>query len=146
MNDVVQQTSIGTMLKAACRYAMGKGNHFDRGPAYKSNGKKVLPSVGQTARWYEGMGYTQLMKFDDPPFYAVLKRGHHEVHIFQPPDPTLRAWLENDEAALDEPVMRAYVLQKSGLDEYDLPIASKPRYFHINEVDDVFIATADEAQ
>lgn len=146
MNDAAQQASIGATLKAACRYVMGTGNRFDRGPAYKSNGKKVLSNVGQTARWYEGMGYTRLMEFDDPPVYAVLKRGRHEVHIFQPPDPTLRAWLENDEAALDDPAMRAYVLQKSGLDEYDLPVASKPHYFHINEVDDVFIATADEAQ
>ena len=137
---------IAATLKAACRYAMEKGNRFARGPAYKGHGKKVLSSVGQTARWYEGMGYTKLMEFDDPPVYAVLKRGHHEVHIFQPPDPTLRAWLENDEAALDDPAIRAYLLQKSGLDEWELPVASKPHYFHINEVDDVFIATADEAQ
>ncbi|MDG4549790.1 MAG: hypothetical protein P9F19_09785 [Candidatus Contendobacter sp.] len=145
MSDVAQQTRIDATLKAVCRYAMAKDHHFGRGPAYKGD-HKVLSSVGQTARWYEGMGYTKLMEFDDPPVYTVLKRGHHEVHIFQPPDPTLRAWLENDEVALDDPVMRAYVLQKSGLDEYDLPVASKPRYFHINEVDEVFIATADEAQ
>lgn len=137
---------IAATLEAACRYAMEKGNRFARGPAYKGHGKKVLSSVGQTARWYEGMGYTKLMEFDDPPIYAVLKRGHHEIHIFQLPDPTLRAWLENDEAALDDPAMRAYVLQKSGLDECDLPVASKPHYFHINEVDEVFIATADEAR
>lgn len=146
MNDVAQPTSIGATLKAACRYAMRKENRFDRGPAYKSNGKKVLSSVGQTARWYEGMGYTQLMEFDDPPVYAVLKRGRHEVHIFQPPDPIIRAWLENDEATLNDPAMRVYVLQKSGLDECDLPVTSKPRHFHINEVDNVFIATTDEAQ
>ena len=145
MNDAAQRTSIGTTLKAVCRYAMAKGHHFDRGPAYQGD-HKVLSSVGQTARWYEGMGYTKLMEFDDPPVYTVLKRGHHEVHIFQPPDPILRAWLENDEVALDDPAMRAYVLQKSGLDECDLPVASKPHYFHINEVDEVFIATADEAQ
>ncbi|HPE70690.1 MAG TPA: hypothetical protein PK018_00750 [Candidatus Competibacter sp.] len=146
MNDVAQQTGIGTTLKAACRYAMEKGNRFARGPAYKSHGKKVLSSVGQAARWYEGMGYAKLMGFDDPLVYTVLKRGHREVHIFQPLDPTICAWLENDEAALDDVIMRAYVLQKSGLDEYDLPVASKPHYFHINKVDDVFIATADEAR
>ena len=116
MNDMTQQTGIDTALKAACRYAMEKGNRFDRGPAYKGDGKKVLSNVEQTARWYEGMGYTKLMEFDDPPVYAVLKRGRHEVHIFQLPDPILCAWLENDEAALDDPAMRAYVLQQSGLD------------------------------
>lgn len=146
MNGVAQQTSVNLTLKAACRYAMEKGNRFARGPAYKGHGRKVLSSVGQTARWYEGMGYTKLLEFDDPPVYVVLKRGRHEVHIFQPPDPTIHAWLENDETALDDPAMRAYVLQKSGLDEWELPVASKPHYFHINEVDDVFIATADEAQ
>ena len=145
MSDAAPQARIDATLKAVCRYTMAKGHHFDRGPAYQGD-HKVLSSVGQTARWYEGMGYTKLMEFDDPPVYTVLKRGHHEVHIFQPPDPILRAWLENDEVALDDPAMRAYVLQKSGLDECDLPVASKPHYFHINEVDDVFIATTDEAQ
>lgn len=144
--NVVQQTSLSVTFKAVCRYVMAKGHRFDRGPAYEGDGK-VLSSVGQTTRLYEGMGYTKLLEFGEPPVYAVLDRGHREVHIFQPPhDPTIRAWLENDKAALDDPAMRNYLLQKSGLDECDLPVASKPHHFHVNEVDDVFIATTDEAQ
>ncbi|HRZ05978.1 MAG TPA: hypothetical protein P5102_07480 [Candidatus Competibacteraceae bacterium] len=146
MSDVTQQTSISITLKAACRYVMEKGNRFDCGPAYKGD-SRVLSSVRQTVRWYKGMGYTKLLEFGEPPVYAVLDRGHREVHIFQPPpDPTIRAWLENDKAMLNDPAMRTYLLQKSGLDECDLPVASKPRYFHVNEVDNVFIATTDEAQ
>ena len=146
MNDVAQQTSISITLKAVCRYVMEKGNRLDRGPAYKGDGK-VLSSVRQTAQWYEGMGYTKLLELGEPLVYAVLDRGHREVHIFQPPhDPTIRAWLENDKATLDDPAMRTYLLEKSGLDEFDLPVASKPRHFHVNEVDDVFIANTDEAQ
>jgi hypothetical protein len=145
MSDVAPQTRIDATLKAVCRYAMAKGHHFDRGPAYQGD-HKVLSSVGQTVRWYEGMGYTELLEFENPPVYAVLKRGHHEVHIFQSRDPIIRAWLENDEAALDDLALRAYLLQKSDLDEWELPVASKPRYFHLNEVDDVFIATVDEVQ
>jgi hypothetical protein len=93
---------------------------------------------------YEGMGYVKLMEFGDPPVYAVLERGHREAHIFQPQDPKIQAWLADDAAALNDPAMRAYLLQQSGLDEKDLPVTAKLRHFHINEVDNVFIATAED--
>lgn len=130
-------------LQAVRRYLLEQGNRFDRGPAYEGDGK-VLDSVKQTVRMYEGMGYTKLMEFGDPPIYAVLERGRREVHVFQPQDPKIRAWLESDEAVLNDPAMRAYQLQQSGLNEKDLSIAAKPRRFHINEVDNVFIATAED--
>jgi hypothetical protein len=145
MSEASQQTSgFDAALKAVRRYLMEKGNRFDRGPSYEGNGS-VLGSVKQTVRMYEGMGYTKLVELGDPPAYAVLERGHREVHIFQPQDPKVREWLENDETTLSDPALRAYMLEKSGLRESDLPVADKPRHFHINEVDDVFIATTDEA-
>ena len=146
MSEASKQTSsFDAALKAVRRYLMEKGNRFDRGPSYEGDGK-VLGSVRQTAQMYEGMGYTKLMEFGDPPAYAVLERGHREVHIFQPQDPKMREWLENHEATLSDPAVRAYMLEKSGLSESDLPIADKPRRFHINEVDDVFIATTDDPE
>lgn len=145
MSDTAKQTSgFDEALRAVRRYMMEQGNRFERGPSYEGDGK-VLSSVKQTVRMYEGMGYTRLMQFGDPPAYAVLERGHREVHIFQPRDPKIREWLENEEAALNDPAMHAYLLQKSGLNAGDLPVASKPRHFHINEVDDVFIATTEDA-
>jgi hypothetical protein len=36
------------------------------------------------------------------------------------------------------------MLQQSGLSESDLAVAAKPRRYHINEVDEVFIVTADD--
>lgn len=137
-------TSLDAAVRALRRHLMEKGNRFDRGPAYEGNGK-VLSSVRQTARMYEKMGYTKLMELGDPPAYAVLERGNREVHIFQPQDPKIREWLESDETALNDPAMRAYMLQKSGLNENELPVAVKPRLYHINEVDDVFIATTEDA-
>lgn len=144
MSEAGKQTSsFDAAIKAARRYLMEKGNRFDRGPSYEGDGT-VLSSVKQTARMYEGMGYTKLIEFGDPPVYAVLERGHREVHIFQPLDPKVREWLENDEATLSDPALRAYMLEKSGLGESDLPVADKPRHFHINEVDNVYIATTDD--
>lgn len=131
-------------LKAVRRHLMEQGNRFDRGPAYEGHGK-VLSSVRQTVRMYEGMGYVKLMEFGDPPVYAVLERGHREAHIFQPQDPKIQAWLADDAAVLSDPVMRAYMLEQSGLNEQELPVAAKPRHFHINEVDNVFIATTEES-
>jgi hypothetical protein len=37
------------------------------------------------------------------------------------------------------------MLGDSGLSESDLAVAAKPRHYHINEVDEVFIVTSDEA-
>lgn len=146
MNEQSTQpaNNIHAAVAALRRYIMEKGNRFERGPAYEGDGK-VLSSVKQTARLYEGMGYAKLLELGEPPVYAVLERGHREVHIFQPRDPKIRQWLENDEATLNDPAMRAYLLQKSGLSESDLQTADKLREFHINEVDDVFILTTEDA-
>lgn len=143
--SVNQQTScFDEALKAVRRHIMEKGNRFERGPAFQAEGK-VLSSVKQTARMYEGMGYAKLMEFGDPPVYAALERGHREVHIFQLEDPCIREWIENHEGTLSDPAMRVYMLEKSGLRERDLPVAGKPRHYHINEVDGVFIAATDDA-
>ena len=40
--------------------------------------------------------------------------------------------------------IRAYVLGQSGLSEDDLAVAAKPRRYHINEVDEVFIVTTED--
>ena len=142
MNDKTRPAGgFDAALQAVRRYLMEQGNRFDRGPAYEGDGK-VLSSVKQTVRMYEGMGYVTLMEFGDPPVYAVLERGHREAHIFQPQDPKIQAWLADDAAVLSDPVMRSYMLQQSGLTE--VPVAAKPRHFHINEVDNVFIATTDD--
>jgi len=131
-------------LKAVRRHIMEKGNRFERGPTFEAHGK-VLSSVKQTADMYEGMGYAKLMEFGHPPVYAALERGHREIHIFQLQDPCIQEWIEKQEGALSDPVMRAYMLEKSGLTEKDLPMASKPRRYHINEVDDVFIVSTEDA-
>ena len=144
MNDKTRPAGgFDAALQAVRRYLVEQGNRFDRGPAYEGDGK-VLSSVKQTVRMYEGMGYVTLMEFGDPPVYAVLERGHREAHIFQPQDPKIQAWLADDAAVLNDPVMRSYMLQQSGLTEKEVPVAAKPRHFHINEVDNVFIATTDD--
>ncbi|MEI2780997.1 MAG: hypothetical protein V9H25_06925 [Candidatus Competibacter sp.] len=115
MSETSKQTSsFDAAIKACRRYLMEKGNRFDRGPSYEGDGS-VLGSVKQTVRMYEGMGYTKLMELGDPPIYAVLARGHREVHVFQPQDPKVREWLEHDETTLNDPALRAYMLEKSGL-------------------------------
>ncbi|CDI01604.1 MAG: hypothetical protein WAU60_07240 [Candidatus Competibacter denitrificans] len=138
-----QESGFDSALKAVRRYLLEKGNRFDRGPSYEGNGE-VLASVSQAVRMYETLGYTKLMEFGHPPTYAVLERGHREVHIFQPQDPKIKDWLENDQATLNDPPIRAYFLEKSGLPESDLPAPRTPRQFHINEVDNVFIVSTDE--
>ena len=144
MSEKIAPTgSFEAALKAVRRYLMEQGNRFDRGPAYEGHGK-VLAGVKQTVRMYEGMGYVKLMEVGDPPVYAVLERGHREAHIFQPQDPKIQAWLSDEQAVHNDPAMRAYMLQQSGLSEKELPVAARPRHFHINEVDNVFIATTEE--
>ncbi|MBZ4193328.1 MAG: hypothetical protein LAE24_03375 [Candidatus Contendobacter sp.] len=130
-------------LKAVRQHLLERGNRFDRGPAYEGDGK-VLAGVKQAVRMYEGMGYIKLMEFGNPPIYAVLERGHREMHIFEVHDPKIQTWLASDQAALNDPAMRAYLLQQSGLSEKDVPAADKPRRFHINEVDHVFIVTTED--
>jgi len=125
------------------RHLLEKGNRFEYGPDYKGAGQ-VLASVKQTVRMYEGMGYAKLVEWGDPPVYAMLQRGHREVHVFQPEDPQIRQWLADDQTDPNNPAIRAYMLQQSGLSEGDLAVAAKPRRYHINEVDEVFIVTADD--
>ncbi|RUQ36314.1 MAG: hypothetical protein EKK69_14195 [Candidatus Competibacteraceae bacterium] len=138
--------TLDAAVKALRLYLMEKGNSFDHGPAYEGHGK-VLTGVAQAMHLYQGMGYTKLFALGEPPVYALLQRGHREAHLFEPQDPQIRQWLENDEVVkFDDPAMRAYMLQKSGLNEGDVPSAAKPRRFHVNEVDNVFVATADDEE
>jgi hypothetical protein len=131
-------------IKSLKSYLLEKGHRFERGPAYESQGK-APSSVAQTTRQYEGRGYTKYMQVGDPPVYAMLARGHQEVHIFQPQDPKIREWLEDEKVALNDPAMREHMLQASGLRESELEAARKPQIFRIAEVDDVFIITSEDA-
>jgi hypothetical protein len=136
-------TGLGGVVAALRRHLLEKGNRFEHGPDYEGNGK-VLASVRQTVRMYEGMGYTRLIELGDPPAYALLQRGHRELHVFQPQDPQIRQWLADEKADPNDPAIRAYMLGQSGLSESDLAVAAKPRRYHINEVDEVFIVTTDD--
>ena len=136
-------TGLDGAVAALRQHLLEKGNRFEYGPDYKGNGK-VLANVRQTARMYEEMGYTKLVELGDPPVYALLQRGHRELHVFQPQDPKVRQWLENEKADPNDPAIRAYMLGQSGLSEADLAVAAKPRRYHINEVDEVFIVTSDD--
>ena len=140
---VQSATGLDGAVAALRRHLLEKGNRFEHGPDYEGNGK-VLASVKQTARMYESMGYTKLVELGDPPVYALLQRGHRELHVFQPRDPQIKQWLEDKQVNLNDPAVRAYTLQQSGLGEGDIPVADKPRCYHINEVDDVFIVTSDD--
>lgn len=145
MSDKTKQpVDLAAVIKALRGHLLEKGNRFDRGSRYESQAK-ALSDVAHTVRMYEGMGYSKFMQLGNPPVYAMLGRGHREVHIFQPQDPKIREWLEDDKAALDDPAMREYLLQISGFSESDLPVASKPQHFHISEVDGVFILTSEDA-
>jgi hypothetical protein len=139
---VQSATGLHGAVAALRRHLLEKGNRFEHGPDYEGNGK-VLASVKQAVRMYEGMGYTRLVELGDPPAYALLQRGHRELHVFQPRDPRIRQWLENEKADPNDPAIRAYMLDRSGLSEADLAVAAKPRRYHINEVDEVFIVTSD---
>lgn len=144
MSNTQQTRCFDEALKAVRRHLMEKGNRFEHGPDFQGEGK-VLSSVRQTTRMYEGLGYTKLVEFGDPPIYAALERGHREIHIFQLQDPCIREWVEHQEGALSDPALRAEMLAQSGLRESDLPVADRPRRYHINEVDGVFIASTEEA-
>jgi hypothetical protein len=136
-------TGLEGAVAALRRHLLEKGNRFEHGPDYEGN-VKVLTSVRQTARMYEGMGYTKLIELGDPPVYALLQRGHRELHVFQPQDPQIRQWLADEKTNPNDPAIRAYMLQQSGLSESDLAVAAKPRRYHINEVDEVFIVTTED--
>lgn len=137
-------TDLAAVIKSLKSYLLEKGNRIERGPAFESQGKTPA-SVAQTARQYEGRGYTQYMQVGNPPVYAMLGRGHQEVHIFQPQDPQVREWLEDDQKALNDPTVRAHLLQSAGLSESELQAARKPQTFRIAEMDGVFVITNEDA-
>ncbi|MDS4026667.1 MAG: hypothetical protein RKO25_06750 [Candidatus Contendobacter sp.] len=145
MSDKAKQPAdLAAVIKSLRAYLLEKGNRFERGPAYEGQGK-TPSSVAETARLYEERGYTRYMQAGNPPVYAMLARGHREVHIFQPQDPKIREWLEDEKVALNDPAMRAYLLQGANLSEGELPAARKPQVFRITEVNDVFIITSEDA-
>ena len=145
MSDKSKQTTdLAAVIKSLKSYLLEKGNRLERGPIYEGQ-SKTPASVAEMVRRYEGRGYAKYMQVGDPPVYAMLGRGHQEVHIFQPQDPKVREWLEDDKVALNDPTVRAYLLQGAGLSESELPAARKPQVFRITETDDVFIITNEDA-
>lgn len=142
-NKAKPATDLAAIIKSLKGYLLEKGHRFERGPIYEGQGKTPA-SVAETAKRYEGRGYTRYMQVGDPPVYAMLGRGHEEVHIFQPQDPKVREWLEDDRVALNDPTIRAHLLQSAGLSENELAVARKPQIFRITEVDDVFIITSED--
>lgn len=143
-NKAKPATDLAAIIKSLKGYLLEKGHRFERGPIYEGQGKTPA-SVAETAKRYEGRGYTRYMQVGDPPVYAMLGRGHEEVHIFQPQDLKVREWLEDDRVALNDPTVRAHLLQSAGLSESELAVARKPQIFRITEVDDVFIITNEDA-
>ena len=135
---------LAAAIKSLKSYLLEKGHRFERGPVYEAE-SKTPANVAATVRRYEGMGYAKYMQVGNPPVYAMLGRGHQEVHIFQPQDPKIREWLEDEKVALNDPAMREHMLQASGLRESELQAARKPQIFRIAEVDDVFIITSEDA-
>ncbi|MFO1420691.1 MAG: hypothetical protein U1F59_07130 [Candidatus Competibacteraceae bacterium] len=145
MSDKSKQTTdLAAVIKSLKSYLLEKGNRLERGPIYEGQ-SKTPASVAEMVRRYEGRGYAKYMQVGDPPVYAMLGRGHQEVHIFQPQDPKVREWLEDDKVALNDPTVRAYLLQGAGLSESELPAARKPQVFRITETDDVFVITNEDA-
>jgi hypothetical protein len=143
-NKTKPATDLAAVIKSLKGYLLEKGHRFERGPIYEGQ-SKTPASVAETAKGYEARGYAKYMQVGDPPVYAMLGRGHEEVHIFQPQDPTVRAWLEDDRVALNDPTVRTHLLQSAGLSESDLPVAPRPQIFRITEVNDVFIITSADA-
>ncbi len=143
-NKTKPTTDLAAIIKSLKGYLLEKGHRFERGPIYAGQ-SKTPSSVAETAKGYEARGYAKYMQVGDPPVYAMLGRGHEEVHLFQPQDPTVRAWLEDDRVALNDPAVRAHLLQNAGLSESDLPAAPRPQIFRITEVNDVFIITSADA-
>ncbi len=125
------------------RYFLTKGNYFERGTSFRRE-EQVFSGIEETIQLYEKIGYSKLLEIGHPPIYAMLERGHREVHIFQPQDERFRKWLEDKNAALDDPAMRTYLLQLSGLTESDIPVTTQPHRYRINEIDNIFIATTDD--
>ena len=137
-------TDLSAIIKSLKSYLLEKGHRIERGPAYEGQGKTPA-SVAEMVKRYEGRGYTKYMQVGTPPIYAMLARGHQEAHIFQPQDPQVREWLEDDRKALNDPAVRAHLLQSVGLSESELPAARKPQIFRVAEVEGVFVITNEDA-
>ena len=137
-------TDLAAVIKSLKGYLLEKGHRIERGPVYESQ-DKTPASVAEMVKRYEGRGYTKYMQVGAPPIYAMLGRGHQEVHIFQPQDPQVREWLEDDQKALNDPAVRAHLLQSASLSESDLAAARKPQVFRIAEVEGVFVITNEDA-
>jgi hypothetical protein len=144
MSDKKPTADLAAIIKSLKGYLLEKGNRLERGPAYESQ-DKTPSSVAEMVKRYEGRGYTKYMQVGTPPIYAMLARGHQEAHIFEPQDPQVREWLEDDQKALNDPAVRAYLLQSAGLSESELPAARKPQVFRVAEVEGVFIITNEDA-
>lgn len=143
MSDKTEpSTDLPAVIKSLRSYLLEKGHRFERGTHYKG---KTSSSVALTALEYEGLGYSKYMQVGDPPVYVMLGRGHHEVHLFEPQDPKIREWLEDDKVALNDPEVRTYLLKSAGLSENELQTARKPQVFHITEVNNVYILTNEDA-
>ncbi len=140
---IPSKTGLDGAVMALRLHLLEKGNRFEHGPDYEGN-IKALTDVRQTVRMYEGMGYTKLVELGDPPVYAMLQRGHRELHVFQPQDSQIRQWLADEKADPNDPAIRAMLLSKTGVSENQVAAAAKPRRYHINEVDDVFLVTTDD--
>ncbi len=143
-NQSKPTADIASVVKELRRYLLEKGNRLERGPRYESQ-TKALSGVAEAVQRYEGLGYAKYMQVGAPPVYAMLGRSQQEVHIFQAQDPKIREWLEDSQVALNDPTVRAYLLQTAGLSESDVPDARKPKIFRITDADDVFIITSEDA-
>ena len=143
-NETKPTAALTTAIRALRSHLLEKGNRFERGPSYESQ-NSTASSVAEMVKRYEGRGYTRYMLVGSPPVYAMLARGRQEVHLFQPQDPQVREWLEDDHTALNNPTVRAHLLQTANLSESELPVADKPQVFRITEVDGVFIITSEDA-
>lgn len=120
------------------RYLLQVGHTFERAPSYQAPDQAPM-SVAGVIKMYEGMGYTKVVQLGQPAQYAMLERGHQEMHIVHLQDPQIRAWLEDHQKSLNDPSMRSYLAQGVGLSDKDIPVAEHPKHFRISQVGDVYI-------
>lgn len=137
-------SEVGAVIKELYRYLLEKGHVFERGRASQDEGA-ALSGVAEAVRIYQGLGYAKLMQVGEPPVYALMERGRQETHIFQPQDPQILAWLEDHESSLKTPSGRADLVQRTGLSESDIPVADRPKRFHVTQLGDVYIITEEGA-
>lgn len=127
------------------RYLLEKGHTFERAPAYQAPDETPM-SVSGAIKMYEGMGYTKVIQLENPPQYALLERGHQEMHLVHLRDPQIRAWVENHQKSLNDPSIRTYLAESIGLNENDIPVAEHPKHFRIGQVGDVYIISGENTK